>query len=67
MQLFYKIFLILFLIFIGVNLYVIDWKLGFWDEENSKFILSMSAGILGIIVVYILHTMSKLGRKKQNI
>lgn len=64
MQLFYKIFLALFVIFIGFNLYVIEWNLGFWHEENSKFILSMSAGILGIIVVFVLHFMSKLARKK---
>ncbi len=64
MQLFYKIFLALFIIFIGINLYVMEWDLGFWDEENSKFILSMSAAVLGIIVVYVLHTMSRLSLKK---
>lgn len=65
MQLFYKIFLALFVIFIGFNLYIMDWDLGFWDEENAKFILSMSAAILGIIVVFVLHTMSRLSAGKQ--
>ncbi|HMU07889.1 MAG TPA: hypothetical protein PKC37_08250 [Kaistella sp.] len=64
MQLFYKIFLALFVIFIGFNLYVMEWDLGFWHEENSKFILSISAAILGIIVVFVLHSMSKLSVKK---
>lgn len=64
MQRFYKIFLALFIVFIGINLYVIEWDLGFWDEENAKFILSMSAGILGIIVVFVMHTMSRLSLKK---
>lgn len=64
MQIFYKIFLALFLIFIGVNLYVMDWQLGFWDEENAKFILSLSAAVLGIIVVLVLHTMSRLSLRK---
>lgn len=64
MQRFYKIFLALFIVFIGINLYVIEWDLGFWDEENAKFILSMSAGILGIIVVLVMHTMSRLSLKK---
>ena len=65
MQLFYKIFLALFIAFIGINLYVMEWNLGFWDEENSKFILSMSAAVLGIIVVFVLHTMSRLGLKSK--
>ncbi|HOB24413.1 MAG TPA: hypothetical protein PKV58_03325 [Kaistella sp.] len=64
MQLFYKIFLALFVIFIGFNLYVMEWDLGFWHEENSKFILSISAAILGIIVLFVLHSMSKLSVKK---
>ncbi|UBB90880.1 hypothetical protein J4771_05940 [Candidatus Kaistella beijingensis] len=64
MQLFYKIFLAIFVIFIGFNLYVMEWDLGFWHEENSKFILSISAAILGIIVVFVLHSMSKLSVKK---
>ncbi|UJF28862.1 hypothetical protein L0B70_08280 [Kaistella sp. 97-N-M2] len=65
MQRFYKIFLVLFVIFIAFNLYMMEWDLGFWHEENSKFILSMSAGILGIIVVFVLNTMSKLGAPKK--
>lgn len=65
MQHFYKIFLVLFVIFIAFNLYMMEWDLGFWHEENSKFILSMSAGILGIIVVFVLNTMSKLGAPKK--
>jgi hypothetical protein len=41
-----------------------EWNLGFWHEENSKFILSISAAVLGIIVIYVLHTMSRLAQKK---
>lgn len=64
MQLFYKIFLVLFVIFIGFNLYSMEWDLGFLHEENSKFILSISAAILGIIVVFVLHFMSRLAAKR---
>ena len=64
MQLFYKIFLALFVLFIGFNLYSMEWKLGFWHEENAKFILSISAAVFGIIVVYVLNMMSKLSIKK---
>lgn len=65
MQLFYKIFLALFIVFIAINLYVMEWDLGFWDEENAKFILSMSAAVVGIIVVFILHNMSRLAGIKK--
>jgi hypothetical protein len=64
MKTFYKVFLILFIIFIAINFYAIDWRSGFLDDENTKFIFSISSGILGIIVVYILHTWSKLAERK---
>lgn len=64
MKRFYLIFLILFLVFIGFNLYSIDWQLGFMHEENSKFILSMSAGIVGVFAVFVLNMWSKLSVKK---
>lgn len=64
MHLFYKIFLVLFVIFIGFNLYVMEWQLGFWHEENAKFILSISAAIVGILVVFVMHTLSRFAAKK---
>lgn len=64
MQLFYKIFLALFVIFIGFSLYSMEWHLGLWAEENSAFVLSISAAVLGIIVLFVLNTMSRLAVKK---
>lgn len=64
MHLFYKIFLVLFVIFIGFNLVAMEWELGFWHEENTKFILSMSAAVMGILVVFVLHTLSRFSAKK---
>ena len=64
MKTFYKIFLALFIIFIGVNLYAIDYNISIMDNENSKFLFSIASGLLGIIVVYILHTWSKLAEKQ---
>ena len=64
MQKFYKIFLVLFIIFIGVTLYGINWELGFMHEENSKFIFSIAAAVLGIILVLVFSTWSKLSQKK---
>lgn len=62
MQLYYKIFLILFLVFIGINLYAIDWYIGFLHEENSKYIFSIAAAIIGILVVYVMHNWRKLSK-----
>lgn len=64
MKTFYKVFLILFIIFIAINFYAINWYVGFLNDENTTHIFSISAGILGIIVVYILHSWSKLAEKK---
>ena len=64
MKTFYKVFLVVFIFSIAVSFYALDWQAGFMDDENTKFIFSISAGILGIIVVYILHMWSKLAEKK---
>lgn len=64
MKTFYKVFLAVFIISIAISFYAIDWQAGFMDDENTKFIFSISSGILGVIVVYILHLWSKLAEKK---
>jgi uncharacterized membrane protein len=64
MKTFYKVFLAVFIISIAVSFYALDWQAGFMDDENTKFIFSIASGILGIIVVYILHLWSKLAEKK---
>lgn len=63
MQNIYKIFLGLFIICIGISTYAINWKLGFWSEENIKYLFSISAGILGVILTFVLNTWSKIGKK----
>lgn len=64
MKTIYKIFLILFILFIGLNLYAIDWSLGIMDDENTKFIFSISAAILGILLTFVMNTWSHLRQKK---
>ncbi|MDY3520935.1 hypothetical protein PG614_04595 [Riemerella anatipestifer] len=64
MKLVYKIFLVLFVVFIGLNLYAIDWELGFMDNENTKFVFSISTALLGVLLVFVLNTWSKLSPKK---
>ena len=64
MQKVYKIFLVIFVLFIGFNLYALDWSLGFMHEDNTKYIFSIAAAIVGILGVYILNTWAKLPVKK---
>lgn len=64
MQNVYKIFLVLFIVFIGFNLYAFDWERGILHEDNTRYLFSMVAAIVGILVVYVLNTWSKLPAKK---
>lgn len=63
MQTFYKIFVALFVIFIGVNIFGINWSDGLLNEENSKFVFSIAASLLGLIVVIIMINWQKLAAK----
>ena len=65
MQTIYKVFLVLFLVFIGFNLYVIDWQLGFFHEDNAKFLVSAGAGVIGLVLVFVMNMWSKIGVKKE--
>ena len=60
MKTFYKVFLIIFIVFTLINLYAIDWSLGFMNDENTKYVFSIAAAILGILLVVVLNTWSKL-------
>ena len=64
MKTFYKVFLVIIIISIAISFYALDWQAGFMDDENTKFLFSIASGILGIIVIYILHLWSKLGEKR---
>lgn len=65
MQRFYKIFLGILIVLVGFSFYVIEWDLGFFAEENTTFILSIAAGLLGILLVLVLNTWSKLRVSKK--
>lgn len=64
MKTIYKIFLVVFIVFIGFNLYAIQWDLGFMNEENSTFVISLSAAIIGLMLVFVLNFWSKLSLKE---
>lgn len=65
MKTIYKVFLVLLIIFTGFNLYAIDWSLGFMNDENSKFVFSLAAGIVGIFMVFILDSWSRLSSNRK--
>lgn len=60
----YVIFLVIFVILAAVNLYAVDYSLGFMHSDNSKFIFSFAAAVLGIIGVLVLNMWSKLRTEK---
>jgi uncharacterized membrane protein YhaH (DUF805 family) len=65
MQKFYKVFLVVFIVFIAINLYAINWQtdiLG--DEDNLKFVFSAAAAALGLLLLFVMDTWSKIGAKK---
>lgn len=60
----YLVFLIIFAILAAVNLYAIDYSLGFMHSDNSKFLFSFGAAVLGVIGVFVLNMWSKLRTEK---
>nr|WP_315029575.1 hypothetical protein [uncultured Chryseobacterium sp.] len=65
MQKFYKVFLVVFIVFIAINLYAINWQadiLG--DEDNLKFVFSAAAAAIGLILLFVMDTWSRIGAKK---
>ncbi|ASK30146.1 hypothetical protein CEY12_08480 [Chryseobacterium sp. T16E-39] len=64
MQKFYKVFLILFIVFIAINLYALDWQSEVLSEDNLKFVFSIASAAIGLILLFVLNTWSKIGVKK---
>ncbi|REC49419.1 hypothetical protein [Chryseobacterium pennipullorum] len=65
MQKFYKVFLVVFIVFIAINLYAINWQtdiLG--DEDNLKFVFSAAAAAIGLLLLFVMDTWSRIGAKK---
>lgn len=64
MTTFYKVFLIVFVVFIGINLYALDWSVGVLHADNYRFLFSIVAGLLGILLTIVMNTWRKLSEKK---
>ncbi|MCS3532702.1 hypothetical protein [Chryseobacterium sp. JUb7] len=64
MQKFYKVFLVVLIIIVAINVYAIDWQSDVLSEDNLKFIFSIAAGVLGLILLFVMNTWSKIGVKK---
>ncbi|PKF74131.1 hypothetical protein [Chryseobacterium sp. PMSZPI] len=67
MKKFYKVFLILFIAFTAINLYAIDWQQKdiLSDEDNLKFVFSAAAGVIGLILLFVMDAWSRIGVKQQ--
>ncbi|ASW72894.1 hypothetical protein IQ37_05555 [Chryseobacterium piperi] len=64
MQKFYKVFLVLFIVFIAINLYALDWQSEVLSEDNLKFVFSIASAVIGLILLFVLNTWSKIGVKR---
>lgn len=64
MQKFYKVFLIIFIVVIAINIYAIDWHSEISSEDNMKYVISIICGVGGLFVLFIMNTWSKIGVKK---
>ncbi|WP_426278866.1 hypothetical protein ACN9MN_06455 [Chryseobacterium sp. S-02] len=64
MQKFYKVFLVVFVIIIGINVYAIDFNTDLLSEDNLKFVFSIGAGVIGLILLFVMNTWSKVGIRK---
>jgi uncharacterized membrane protein YhaH (DUF805 family) len=64
MQKFYKVFLVVFIVFIAINVYALDWQSEMMSEDNSKFVFSIAAAVIGLMLLFVMNTWSKIGVKK---
>ena len=64
MQKFYKVFLVVFIVFIATNLYAFDWQSNILSEDNLKFVFSIASAVIGLILLFVLDTWSRIGAKR---
>lgn len=64
MQKFYKVFLIVFIVFIAINVYALDWQSDMLSEDNSKFVFSIASAVIGLMLLFVMNTWSKIGVRK---
>ncbi|MDQ1161227.1 hypothetical protein QE422_001595 [Chryseobacterium sp. SORGH_AS 447] len=64
MQKFYKVFLVVFIVFIAINVYALDWQSDMLSEDNSKFVFSIASAVIGLMLLFVMNTWSKIGIKK---
>ncbi len=64
MQKFYKVFLVVFIVFIAINVYALDWQSDMLSEDNSKFVFSIASAVIGLMLLFVMNTWSKIGVRK---
>ena len=60
---FYKVFVVVFIVFVGINLYAIRWDMGMFHDENMKFVYSACAGFVWLLLSFILKAWANLAKK----
>jgi hypothetical protein len=44
--------------------YAIDFNTDLLSEDNLKFVFSIGAGVIGLILLFVMNTWSKIGVRK---
>lgn len=60
MSIIYKVFLGIFSLILVAALYFLDWTRLMDNPENEKLFFSIAAAIIGILIVFILNTLSRI-------
>jgi hypothetical protein len=51
-------------VFIAINLYALDWQSDILSEDNLKFVFSIASAAIGLILLFVMNTWSKIGVRK---
>ncbi len=57
---------IVLLVVLGYNLYVMDYKVGFFAEDNFRSVLGIGASVCGLILVSVYFSFFKLQANLKN-
>lgn len=64
MKNFYIGLAVLFIVFLGINIYAIDFSIGWFADENRVHLVAAGASLIGIIVIFLMMTMRDLSFRK---
>lgn len=64
MKKFYTGLVVLFIVFLAINLYAIDYSIGWFSDANRVHLVAAGASLIGVIVLLVLMTMRDLSYRK---